>query len=278
MSLLRTEMDLRGISALGDADSLQWGWLRGGYQDPPDEAASAVQRQKPLPVNNRPVIVKIGGALVTNRHKTVGQSHLAEPPKEQEWSKLHTMQDYEVRAFVVGAVVGAMTVPVQRWSYGTDSPKAAKLVSDQEMLADVLHELFRNANDEVFEDGMTSRFSDALRDIVQERGVEAIRQIGAAIRATDTPARVAEEALRQVGCMNDGKTHDARLSLLERSLESPDIRIRDAASIGIEAMEDPVAIPALKRAIENESAGWLRQYLKDVMNQLKTQHEVPEES
>lgn len=90
--------------------------------------------------------------------------------------------------------------------------------------------------------------------------------------------RVAEEALRQVGCMNDKKTHSARRSLLEHSLESPDMRIRDAASIGIETMEDPAAIPALKRAIENEQVGWLRQYLEDIMNQLKTRHEVPEEN
>lgn len=280
MSLLRTKRDLRGISVLGDADSLQWGWLRSGYQDLPDEAASAVQRQKPLPVSHRAIIAKIADALVASDHRTASQLHFAEPPKGQGWSKLHagTMQDSEVLVFVVGAMVGAMTGPVQRWNYGTDPPKADKPVSDQEMLADVLRELFHSAKDEMFEDGMTSRFSDALRGIVREHDVEAIGQIGMAIRAADTSVKVAEEALRQVGYMNDGKTHSARLSLLERSLESPDIRIRDAASIGIEAMEDPAAIPALKRAIENEPAGWLQQYLKDVMNQLKTRYEVPEES
>ena len=79
--------------------------------------------------------------------------------------------------------------------------------------------------------------------------------------------------------MNDGKTHSARLSLLGHLLESQDLRIRDAASIGIEAMEDPAAIPALKHAIENEQTGWLQRYLEDVMNQLlKTQYEVPKES
>lgn len=148
--------------------------------------------------------------------------------------------------------------------------EADKPVLRKETLADELRELFRSANDEVFEDGMTSRFSDALHRIIREHGVEAIGMIGTAIRAADTPVKVAGEALRQVGYAGDKKTHSARLSLLESSLESPDVRIRDAASIGIEAMEDPAAIPALKRAIENESAGWLRRYQKDVMSQLKT--------
>lgn len=57
----------------------------------------------------------------------------------------------------------------------------------------------------------------------------------------------------------------------------PTCGIRDAASIRIEAMEDPAAIPNLKRAIENEQSEWLQQYLKDVMKQLKTQYEVSEE-
>lgn len=152
------------------------------------------------------------------------------------------------------------------------------LVSDRKTLADILRESLCNANDEIFEDGMTSHFSDALHRIVQKHGDEAVELLGAVICAADTPVRVAEEALRQVGYMNDKKTHNARLSLLEHSLESSDIRIRDAASIGIEAMEDPAAIPALKRAIDSEQIQWLQQYLEDIMNQLNDRHEIPEKS
>ena len=280
MSLLYTKRDLRSVSALGDVGNRQFDWLRGEYQDSPDEVTSAVQRQKLLPVSDHPVIVKISGSVVTNPDRTAGQLHSVDLPKGQEWPKSHvgTMQDFEMWDFVVGAVVRTMTEPVQQWNYVTDSLRENKIVSDQEMLADMLHDLFHNANDEVFEDGMISHFSDELHHIVQKHGDRAVERLGAVICAADTPIRVAEEALRQVGYMNDKKTHSARLSLLEHSLESPDMRIRDAASIGIEVMEDPAAIPALKRAIENEQIGWLRQYLEDVTNQLKTRHEVPEES
>lgn len=50
------------------------------------------------------------------------------------------------------------------------------------MLTDTMRDLLRSANDEAFEDGMTSRFSDALRDIVREYGVAAIGPLGEAIR------------------------------------------------------------------------------------------------
>lgn len=145
-----------------------------------------------------------------------------------------------------------------------------------EMLAGRLRELFLSANNEVFVDGMASRFSDALHRVIREHGVAAVEQIGAAIRAEDASAKVAEEALRQMGYSNDEKTHDARRLLLERLLESRDMRIRDAASIGVEAMEDPAAVPALKRAVENEQAGWLRRYQEGVMNHLLKTQEVPE--
>ncbi len=144
------------------------------------------------------------------------------------------------------------------------------------MLAGRLRELFRSANSEVFEYGMDSRFGDELRRVVREHGVAAVKQIEAAIRASDTPAKVAEEALRQMGYSNDEKTHDARRLLLERLLESRDELIRGTASIGVGFMGDPAVIPALKRAIENERIGWLRRYQEDVMNHLLKTQEVPE--
>lgn len=155
-------------------------------------------------------------------------------------------------------------------------PEMFTFMAEREMLVNRLRELFHNANDEVFEDGMTSRFSHELHDVILKCGVAAIYQLRDIVRANDTSIEVAEEALRQLGQVNDAKTHDARLSLLESSLKSSDLRIRDAASIGIEAMDDSRAIPSLERAVEGETSEWLRQYLKDVITQLKMHDGIPE--
>lgn len=80
---------------------------------------------------------------------------------------------------------------------------------------------------------------------------------------------VVEEALRQIGYMDDEITHRHRLSLLERALESPNSRVRDAASIGLDAMDDPVAIKSLQRAVDCERYEPLRQNLEIVLRRLQ---------
>ena len=140
-----------------------------------------------------------------------------------------------------------------------------------------LRELFRNVNGEVFEDGMTSSFSAALRGIVSEYGDAAVEQLAEMVLARDAPVDVAEEALRQVGHIKDAATHNTRLSLLERALESPELRIRDGAAIGIDYMEDPRAVPSLERALERETYEWLGQYIRDVTARLRMRNEVSED-
>ena len=117
--------------------------------------------------------------------------------------------------------------------------------------------------------GWVASVSAGLARIVRDHGVAAVRALERIISAVDVNAEVAEEALRQVGHMDDKRTHRRRLSLLERALESPNARIRDAASIGIEAMDDPAAIESLQRAIESELHEQLRQNFKDVLAQLQ---------
>ena len=136
-------------------------------------------------------------------------------------------------------------------------------------LEDMLQKLFFDARDEIFEDGMGSFFSAGLIRIVRDHGVAAVRALERIISAVDVNAEVAEEALRQMGHMDDKRTYRRRLFLLERALESPNARIRDAASIGIEAMDDPAAIESLQRAIDSERHEQLRQNFKDVLTQLQ---------
>ena len=143
------------------------------------------------------------------------------------------------------------------------------VVGHQETLAGMLHDLFRSANYEVFEDGMDSDFSNGLNHIIRDHGTAAVIVLDGMISVDGVNPEVAAEALVWAGRMDDEATHHARLSMLERALESPNVCIRDAASIGIEAMDDPAAIESLQRAINRERCGLLQQNLKDVLIQLQ---------
>lgn len=150
-----------------------------------------------------------------------------------------------------------------------DWEKAVKSAFGIAALEDILQKLFYDARDETFEDGMGSFFSTSLIHIVRDHGAAAVRALERMISATDVNVEAAEESLRQMGRMDDEKTHRYRLSLLERALESPNARIRDAASVGIEAMDDPAAIESLQRAIGSELHEQLRQNFTDVLEQLR---------
>lgn len=226
---------------------------------------SVTQHQK-LPFTSRhAVVVGINDTVVATYPRTTNQSHLAEP-KGWGWFGPYTVTVHGSE--LQNLVIATITELVQGWN-GTSRPKATPLVSDQEILADMLRRLFHGANYEVFEDGMDSDFSNSLNRIIRDYGVVAIGALEEMMYTDGVNPEVAAEALVWVGRMDDERTRRARLSLLEGALESSNICIRDAASIGIGAMDDPAAIDSLRNAISRERCGLLRQNLEDTLEQLK---------
>ena len=133
---------------------------------------------------------------------------------------------------------------------------------------DRLNATFTSAADEVFVDGMDSLFSRKLLSAIRTYGDMTIRAIDRVMQFERANVEVAGEALRQVGSIADPRTHHSRLTLLLRHLESPDPRIRDAASTGIAALDDPAAIPAIRKAFKQEPSPQLRRNLQLVLDQL----------
>ena len=128
--------------------------------------------------------------------------------------------------------------------------------------------ILRDADAEIFHDGMDSEFARRLRDAIARHGDAAIMALETCLLAPTSSSEAPEEALRLLGDIEDTRTHAARLALLLRALESPHLRLRDAASIGIAALDDPAAIDGLRRAIEAERSGWLRTNLDLTLSQL----------
>ena len=127
--------------------------------------------------------------------------------------------------------------------------KSTKLVGDRredagmddaaepdQTLVDILQDLFDGASPETFEDGMDNHFGIELRRIVQQYGVAATDALEKVMHGANI--EVIKESLKQMGYMNNKKTQSNRLALLQRALESPDTKIRDAASTGIGAIRN----------------------------------------
>lgn len=146
-----------------------------------------------------------------------------------------------------------------------DTPPARLRVK----LLSQLRDSFAAAIDEVFEDGYESSFSVALSAFVQAYGEPAINALEHVMEIERANIEVAAEALHQLGSIVDPGSYQSRLAILSRNLRSPDARLRDAASIGIAAMDDPGAIQAVREAINRESSQSLRRNLQLVLGQLE---------
>ncbi len=135
--------------------------------------------------------------------------------------------------------------------------------------------LFEVAMDEIFEDGVESQFSRQLVSYIRSYGDAAMEAIADLIVYERANQEVISEALRWVGVMDHPPTHNYRLWLLERSLQSSSARVRDGALLGLVYLEDPHAMTYLKRAIEKEQCGELRRDMETSLAQLESKTACP---
>lgn len=136
------------------------------------------------------------------------------------------------------------------------------------MLRNSITRAFDAANNETFYDGFDSYFSETISRFILAFGVQAIVIIEEILESNPSASETVEETLRQLGKIVDPHTHAARLALLLRAIGDRNPRIRDAASIGIASLDDPVAIPFLHHAIKTEPSAWVRTNLTLTLQQI----------
>jgi len=129
--------------------------------------------------------------------------------------------------------------------------------------------LFETAKEQVFEDGMESKFSEELVSLVKKYGDAAMEILAYSIVYERVNADVASEALRWIGRMAPRYSYRYRLWLLERSLHCASALIRDGAILGLASLDDPHALPYIEQAIQRESCEELRKDMEQVLAQLE---------
>ena len=133
-----------------------------------------------------------------------------------------------------------------------------------------IRDLFRLGRDVLFEDGMENEFSKSLVAVVSRHGHCAIDALFALIFVDGKISEeVAGEALQTLGDMEHPSTYLSRQWLFEQSLTHPSRYVRDGAALGLSSLNNPHAIPYLKRAIEQEDLKELRKDLRKVLTELE---------
>ncbi|MDE2836437.1 MAG: HEAT repeat domain-containing protein [Chloroflexota bacterium] len=142
------------------------------------------------------------------------------------------------------------------------------LVSIVELMASFLAIVHENA-DEIYEDGVESLLSQYIHASIGKYGNAAVSAWGQLIGLESVNVESVEEILRHIGVMDGRETKEHRLSVLISSLQSSNPRIRDAASLGIAAMDDPDALRDVEKAFDREQSEQLKANIGLVAEQLR---------
>ena len=150
---------------------------------------------------------------------------------------------------------------------GATAPEASNRLS--QALLPVFRNAFSGAAEEVFEDGVESSLSRVLGALIRAFGESAVTALKEVLQRDAVSIESSVEAIRQLGRIVDPESHGARLLALLQFLDSPDPRVRDAASVGLAALDDPAAIRALRNAINREASPMLRGNIQLLLDQLE---------
>ena len=130
-----------------------------------------------------------------------------------------------------------------------------------------LWRLFESAREELFEDGMESDFSQKLMRLILCSPHDALSELALLLESTEVSSEASAEALRWIGRLRDPESQPHRLWLLERSLGNPNPAIRDAAIVGLAALDDRRSKKYVAAALATESVPELREDLKQLLEQ-----------
>jgi hypothetical protein len=128
-------------------------------------------------------------------------------------------------------------------------------------------QLFERARNEDFRDGMETQFASDIADFIERAGQPEIGAIASKLGAVNPD--VVAETLRALGRSAESTTRDQRLSILASHLHSGLPLIRDAAILGLVDLEDPNAVPALRRALDREPTSFLKTEMRRAIDLLE---------
>lgn len=130
--------------------------------------------------------------------------------------------------------------------------------------------IFRAVAEEALEGEIEDEFAKSLSELIRQYEGSAVNEIEHFIIKEVVASEAAEATLRILGDVNHKPTYKYRQWLLGKALiycSSP--IVRDGANVGLAYMDDPHAIPLLKKAILNEENPLLCKVMNKTLSQLE---------
>jgi hypothetical protein len=178
-------------------------------------------------------------------------------------------------AVVLSAALAAGTAPppfVYSYSRRHDDLPAESSTREAEIdpcLLQSVRDLFEKGASEFFHDGMDSKFSRTLLNLLGSNGTAALAAIAEYLYQDEGNPEVVSEALRWLAEFGGPETLLKRWSILRHSLKSQSPAIRDGAILGFATLDDPSACSLLLEAENSEGLRELRSLIERVITRLE---------
>jgi HEAT repeat protein len=150
-------------------------------------------------------------------------------------------------------------------AFAESSTEHREITPDVKAKLDAMLDAARQA---IVEDGMNNPINERLPELVSRDFNAVIPALLSTIEAERTTPMVAAEILKELGRLRNATSHASRRWVLERALRSPWPFTRDGAGLGLARLGDSNAIPALRRAVDNEPNAQTRADLQLVIDEL----------
>lgn len=141
-------------------------------------------------------------------------------------------------------------------------------IPDSFHLDNQMAQLFHQFRDGFSDEEASNEFIDRLSSLVKHYGDAAISALAPFVIGNKASAETAAETLNCLSHMETLVSYSFRIWLIERALQAESSWIRDAATSGLEIMDDSSSIPYLQEAHRHESNSELQHYMESVLRYL----------
>lgn len=132
-----------------------------------------------------------------------------------------------------------------------------------------LETIFNQGAKEVFYDGEQSWFSQALTFFINKHGLNAFKALNDFLFTKKQTPSITAEALNWISEIRHAPSMAHQWYILEKMLEHSNAKIRDAAVLGFSIIDDPKAIPLLRKTEEIEPIPEIKQLIRQVITQIE---------
>lgn len=201
----------------------------------------------------------MNGAAATTERPEVSKIIDFEAARRARASSAATAERLAALPLGLNASTGASTSPIDE--------EVARQGASTEAELD-LTRLVHSIEEQAFEDGVENDLSRGVERLIKRYGTATIDALSRLYFSGVVSPAILSEGLLWLGQIEDDESYESRFCFLVYCLRDDEPAVRSSAALGLAFLEDPRAVPYLRREARVERIDLLRSRLEKVADEL----------